>query len=110
MDRIELKEKLDKLGISQTLYSLYGERDFNKTILEWGTKWRIYGIDERGGEHEKALFENENEACEYFYSMMYKFKSNMVEFDKRVYVEKPKEKRIFIVSSTGNTNIQKEDR
>ena len=66
MDRIELKKKLDKLGVSSAIYSLYGERDFNKTILEWGIKWRIYGIDERGGEHEKETFSNENEACEYF--------------------------------------------
>jgi hypothetical protein len=37
----ELKIKLDKLGISEDSYSLYGGVDILKAILEWGIKWRI---------------------------------------------------------------------
>lgn len=107
MDRIELKKQLDKLDISSAIYSLYGERDFNKTILEWGVKWQIYGIDERGGEHEKATFETEDDACDYFYNMMVKFKRHLDESEKNVCVEETK--RIFIVSNTGDANVQKDD-
>jgi hypothetical protein len=101
---------LDKLNISNSMYSISGERDFDRIILEWGLKWRIYYIDERGGENEIAKFETEGEACEYFYSMMVKFKNTMNDSDKQSPIELPKEeKRIFIVSDNGNIDMQKDD-
>lgn len=110
MDRTELKAMLDKLGIHDSIYSLYGERGIDKIILEWGIMWRIYGIDERGGEHEEAKFETEGEACEYFYNMMVKFKKNMDDFNDQIPFEPPKiEKRIFVVSNTGTSEIKKDE-
>jgi hypothetical protein len=101
---------LDKLGILNSIYSINGERDFDRIILEWGLKWRIYYIDERGGENEIAKFETEEDACEYFFNMMKKNK----EIEEKMRNFKPnkkdeEKKRIFIVSNTGDTNIQKDD-
>jgi len=110
MNRIELKAKLDELDILNSMYSLYGERDFDRMILEWGLKWRIYYIDERGGENEKASFQTESEACEYFYAMMVKFKKTMDGFERQIPFEKPKvEKRIFIASDKGDTEVQRDE-
>lgn len=107
MNRKELKLKLDELGILEDSYSLYGGVDILKDILEWGIKWRIHGIDERGNDHNIALFDTEAEACEYFYEMKKKAK----EREERIknippYVPPPSEKRTFIVSKTGEVDVQ----
>ncbi len=110
MNRNELKIILEKMDIPNTGYSLYGERGLDRTILEWGLKWRIYSINEKGGEHEIAAFGTESEACEYFYNMMIKYKFFLDRMEHDVYVPTPPEvKRIFIVSNTGDTDVQKDD-
>jgi hypothetical protein len=108
MNRLELKKKLEDLGIPTYSYSLYGGTDINKTILEWGIKWRIHEIDERGGDHEIASFNTEEEACEYFYQMEYKWKKNEVMLkEKKQKVFPNSEKRTFIVSGDGNIEEEK---
>jgi hypothetical protein len=110
MNRDELKVKLDELNIPVSNYSLYGIRNPDAIILECGFKWRIYGIDERGGEHEKAAFATESEACVYFYKMMVRFKVAEEKRKNMHPIEKPlEENRKFIVSNTDDTIVQKDD-
>jgi hypothetical protein len=108
MNRKELKSNLDELGIREDSYSLYGGVDILKAILEWGIKWRIHEIDERGNDHNIAFFDTETEACEYFYGMMKKNKEREERMnDMPPYIPlPPEEKRTFIVSEIGETNIR----
>jgi len=108
----ELKSKLDELGISEKEYSLYGNNLPETFVLDHQSKWLIYGIDERGNKGRIFTFETENDACEYFYEVMRKAK----EREERIknippYVPPPPaEKRTFIVSETGEANVQKDKR
>jgi len=110
MNRDELKVKLDELNIPISHYSLYGIRNPDTIILEWGIKWRIFFFDEKGSEYKSVSFKTESEACEYFYKMMVRFKENEEKRKNMHYIQKPiEEKRIFIASDSGDTNVQKEE-
>lgn len=101
MNRKELKLKLNELNISEDSYSLYGGVDILKTILEWGIKWRIHEIDERGNDYEIATFDKEEEACDYFFKLMEKHIKILEESYKNKYVPKQEIKRTFIASEDG---------
>jgi hypothetical protein len=67
MNRSELKEKMDKEGISPNAYSLYGSYGVDSVyVLEerFGT-WFVYFF-EKGNKGNEVIFNNENEACSYF--------------------------------------------
>jgi hypothetical protein len=109
MNRVQLKKELDKLQIPQYAYSLYGGIEINKIILEKGGKWRIYTIDERGNDDEIGLFNTEEEACDFFYNEMVKWKKNDDYYKNYKEILYPVEKnRIFKVSTNGNTIIESE--
>jgi len=115
MNRQELKIKLEEGNIPESWYSLDGEALLNRSILQKGGGkkgyWVIYGIDERGNKSDFREFDDEDEACEYFYQMMKKDK----EREERIknmppHLSLPKEeKRTFIVSKTGEANVRKEN-
>ena len=94
-------------------YSLDGEVMPNRSVLQKGSGkkgyWVVYGIDERGNKTDFKEFYYEDEACDYFYQMMKKGK----EREERIKNMTPhvpivqEEKRTFIVSETGETNVQK---
>jgi hypothetical protein len=110
MNRFQLKEELDKLQIPQYAYSLYGGVEINKTILEEGGKWRIYTIDERGNDDEIGLFGTEEEACDFFYGEMLKWKKNDDFYKNYKEILSPiGEKRIFKVGANGYSIIESED-
>ena len=106
----ELKSKLDGLGVSEKEYSLFGNNLPETFVLDHQSKWLIYSIDERGGKGRIFAFETENDACEYFYEIM----KRAQEREERInnmppYVPPQKErKRTFVVSETGETNVQKD--
>ena len=72
MNRQGLQIKLDELNIPRSWYSLDGETMPNKTILQKGGGikgyWVIYGIDERNVKSDFQEFNDEDEACERFFS------------------------------------------
>lgn len=110
MNRIELKKKLDELNISDKKYSLFGIMQPDTIILEWSFKWEIFYFDERGNTHKIASLNSESEACDYFLNMMIKNKE--IEEKMKNYkpnIKEEEKKRIFIVSNTGDTNVQKND-
>jgi len=105
MNRKELKIKLNELNIPEHSYSLYGGVDILKTILEWGNKWRIHEIDERGNDLEIAVFNTEEEACEYFLKIMEKHSKIIEESYRKKYIPPKDIKRTFIASNSGSTTI-----
>lgn len=110
MNRTDLKKKLDDLNISDKKYSLFGTIEPDKIILEWSFKWEIYYFDERGNTHKIASLNSESEACDYFLNLMIKNKEIEEKMKNFKPIEKKEEKqRIFIVSNTGTTDIQKEE-
>ena len=103
----ELKSELDRLGIPEKEYSLFGNNLPETFVLDHQSKWLIYSIDERGGKGRIFSFETENDACKYFYQEMKKGK----EREERIknmppYIPPPpEEKRTFVVSNTGETTF-----
>lgn len=80
MDKIELKKKLDLLGVSSHEYSLNGEFVADNIILNNSYhKWEVFYLDERGGRNDEKVFDSENEACEQIYKL---FKESKVIEDK----------------------------
>jgi len=67
MTRLELQETVDDLGISKNAYSLEGGSRGNKYVLsqEAMGKWSVYYC-ERGLILGKRIFDNEDDACDYF--------------------------------------------
>ena len=70
MDKIELKKKLDLLGVHSCSYSLEGELVPDNIILYNSYhNWKVFYFDERGGRNDEKVFTSEKEACEYIYSL-----------------------------------------
>ena len=115
MKRKELQKKLDELNIPEFWYSLDGEVLPNRSILQKGGGqkgyWVTYGIDERGSKSDFREFYYEDEACEHFYQMMKKGKEREERIKNMpLYISlQQAEKRTFIVSDTGETNVQGEN-
>jgi hypothetical protein len=71
----DLKVKLDKLGISSNAYHLYGPGSGDEYCIEHGPKgWIIY-YHERGNKDIIGIYDNEEEACEFFLKTISKDKS-----------------------------------
>jgi len=70
MDKMELKNKLNLLGVSSHEYSLDGELVADNIILYISYhKWEVFYLDERGGRNDEKVFDSENEACEHIYKL-----------------------------------------
>lgn len=69
MNIIELKAKLNELGVEPNEYSLEGSvANWNTIVLYKNYNiWEVFYIDERGNRDDKNTFQSENEACEYIY-------------------------------------------
>ncbi|MEE9343928.1 MAG: hypothetical protein V3V12_09890 [Gammaproteobacteria bacterium] len=70
MNLVELKKKLDDLGIDEQAYSLGNAIEDEQYCMEKiGRKWHYY-YSERGQKAGERSFEKESEACEYMYSIL----------------------------------------
>jgi hypothetical protein len=72
-----MKEKLIKYlkknKISEDRYSIYEGIKSDCTIIEkWGEIWKIFYVDERGGQHILDYSDNEIEAFEKFKNFVMK--------------------------------------
>ena len=69
MNKKELKEKLDSLGINENFYSLVGDLLPDRVILYNSyNDWLVFYFDERGNRNDEQTFNSENEACQYIYN------------------------------------------
>lgn len=68
MTLLELKTKLNDLGIAPKSYSLDGNLEPDRMIIRpEGGIWRVFYFDERGNRCDERAFENEDKACECVY-------------------------------------------
>lgn len=66
MNRTELKEKLEKLGIKARDYSLYGDLNPDCVVLYHSYyEWQVFYFNERGGRDSMKIFTSEDDACNY---------------------------------------------
>ncbi|HAF34742.1 MAG TPA: hypothetical protein DCS36_04825 [Sphingobacterium sp.] len=66
MNRIELKEKLEFLGINEHFYDLYGNLNSDSVILYQSyNEWQVFYLDERGKRNNIKIFKTEDQACLY---------------------------------------------
>lgn len=73
----ELEQKIRELGIDDLHYSLYGELKSDSVILYQNyNKWEIFYIDERGGQNQLGVFDEEEQACNYLYELLAKDNDN----------------------------------
>lgn len=71
----ELKKRLDKIGVSQDLYSIMvGGLPNERLCIVKTEMWEVY-YSERGKKVGKRFFETEEEACEYFYGKLKRYSS-----------------------------------
>lgn len=69
MDRQQLVEALNELGIDRHLYSV-GEIPWEDRMVVDNLRdyiWRVFYFDERGGYHNEQTFHSEENACKYLY-------------------------------------------
>lgn len=71
MNIIELQDALDKLGVPRRWYSINGDLTSDIHILNHVyTYWEYFYFDEKGQENGYKRFENEHDACMYFYQIL----------------------------------------
>lgn len=67
----ELKLKLDELKVPNRYYSINGNNTPNTYILQRVySYWECYYVDERGGQNDYHRFDNEHDACRYFWKIL----------------------------------------
>jgi hypothetical protein len=69
MNKSELKLKLEELGIRQDAYAWEGVPNERYVLSEGGNEWEVY-YSERGMKTGLRRFSDENNACEYFLSLL----------------------------------------
>lgn len=75
MNKVELKSKLDELGVYNGFYSLDGELLPDRLVLFQNyEKWEVFYFDESGNRSKEKMFSSESEACEFIYQY---FKNQM---------------------------------
>jgi hypothetical protein len=75
MDKKELQNKLDFLGVDSNQYSLEGELNPYSIILYHSyNNWNVFYLDERGGRDNENIFHSESEACKYIYKLFKEYK------------------------------------
>ena len=77
LKKTELERKLITANIRPDMYSLNGGLPNEKFCLsEVNGRWEVY-YSERGNKTGLKEFGNEDDACQYFYDMVYKTSKNM---------------------------------
>lgn len=72
MNKKELIEKLNTIGIKARQYSLDGELKPDAIILYPNYhKWEVFYLDERGGRNVEKEFTSEEEALNYIYELFW---------------------------------------
>jgi hypothetical protein len=75
MNCTELIQKLNKIEVKPSLYSLNGELKPDSIILlNSYNDWIVFYLDERGGRNDEKIFKSEDEACIYIYNLLIKMK------------------------------------
>jgi len=75
MNKIELKSKLDEIGIPPNDYSLDGTLKPMCTILYFDNpKWITFDFDERGRIQDKKQFDTEDQACKHILARLIRLK------------------------------------
>lgn len=70
MTKEELKAELQKLGVTDKEYNLYGNLVTDSIILYHSyNEWQVFYFDERGGRNNEKIFESEGEACCYIFKL-----------------------------------------
>lgn len=66
MNRMKLKNILEKVRVPENLYSLYGGLPNESYCLDkQDDKWEVY-YSERGSKTDLEIFDTEDVACQYF--------------------------------------------
>jgi hypothetical protein len=77
VNKVELKTKLDSLGINENFYSLDGQPLPDRIVLYQSyDNWNVFYFDERGNRNDEAAFASESEACQYIYNILIKRELN----------------------------------
>ena len=68
----EMKEEINRLGISPRVYSINAELGSDKCIFrQVHNYWECFYMDERGNQNNSyRRFMNESEACNYFINLL----------------------------------------
>lgn len=71
MQVLELKDKLQTMGVSSSTYSINSAEYPNEAYsIFWnGSEWEVY-YSERGQKRGLKMFVNEADACEYFVKLI----------------------------------------
>lgn len=70
MNRNELENKLNQVGIRKDAYNLWGEKTSESYVMDYiNGRFYVYYY-ERGLETLKKELPSENEACEYFLNLL----------------------------------------
>lgn len=68
MNREELRENLQALGINKSLFSLNGDLLPDRVVLYHSyNNWLVFYFDERGNRNDERVFTSEDEACRYIF-------------------------------------------
>lgn len=68
MNKLELKQRLDKLEVNPDFYSLEGDLLPDRIVLYQNYhRWEVFYFDEKGNRDNEKVFSSEKEACEYLY-------------------------------------------
>lgn len=71
MNRHQLKKELDRNGVNEDSYSLWGDLTSDKIILYHNySKWEIFYLDERGGRKMMKVCGSESDACIFLYRIL----------------------------------------
>lgn len=67
----ELKVKFDRLGVPKSFYAINGHLSSDTHMLnQVYAYWEYFYFDERGNTRNYRKFENEEDACEYFFEVL----------------------------------------
>ncbi len=70
MNRNDLIEQLNLLGVSANSYSLNGELFPDRIVMYHSyNDWEVFYLDERGGRNDERVFSSEDDACRYIYKL-----------------------------------------
>lgn len=70
MNREQLKEELNNIGISWEKYSLYGDLVLDALVMyDNYNHWEVFYYDERGKRINEESFDSESDACQYILNL-----------------------------------------
>ncbi len=71
MNSEELKNMLDELNVPSRYYSINSSIASDIYVFrQVHTYWECFYIDERGGQNDYHRFDNENDACVFFFETL----------------------------------------